>query len=84
MLAARAVQEDRLRAAGIDLARTIHDLDGYLSDRTGAVRLTAPSRKPPYHARNQATAAAHAVAASARKRRSVGLLIRCRWMLKVL
>ena len=32
--------------------------------------------KAPYPARNRATAAAHTVAASARKRRRVGLLIR--------
>ena len=41
-----------------------------------ADRLTAPSRKTPYPAEFHATAAAHAEAASARKRRRVGLLIK--------
>lgn len=53
-------------------------------ERLGADKLTADSRKAPYPAATQATAAAHATSASARQRRRVGLLIRWRWMLKVL
>ena len=48
-----------------------------------AVRLTAADREETYPSLIYATAAAQAASASARKRRSVGRLMRCLWTLKV-
>ena len=50
----------------------------------GTVRLTEHIQKAPNPAKYQATAAIQAASASARKRRSVDLLMRWRWILKVL
>lgn len=55
-----------------------------LTPPDGAVRLIGHWQNSPYPARYQTVAAVQAVSASARKRRSVDLLIRWRWMLKVL
>lgn len=76
---------ETLRVAG----RRIHRHDeahvaGIVGSVEGCCQVNRAKSKAPYPARNQAAAAAQTDAASTRKRRRVGLLIRWRWMLNVL
>ena len=65
------------------MAAVFAHTDFFLSDmvtHTSAVRLIVGGRDLVSPAKSQAVAAAHAASASARKRRRVGRLIRCRWV----
>ena len=76
-LAAIALASCTAAPAAVPVAANPPSTRGRCQDNGAGLRSALPCR-------NQATAAAHAASASARKRRSVGLLIKWRWSLKVL
>ena len=76
-LAAIALASCTAAPAAVPVAANTPSTRGRCRDNEAGLRSALPCR-------NQATAAAQAVAASARMRRRVALLIRWRWMLNVL